>query len=487
MLGIPHPPGFPTYMLISHLFSRLPLGTLGYRINLMSAFLGSLTIAVLYLIILRVINVPSLAILGSLIFAFSRTFWSQCVVAEVYTLNAFFIAAVILSLFIWEEKRETKYLYLSCFIYAISFGNHLMVAALLPAFIYFVLATDYRVLLNAKHLLTILACIALGALQYLYLFIRSYQNAPFLYTNIRTLQHFFFFITLAQHRTKIFDVTLAELVKLRLPLFLILLSYQFSPLGLFMGPVGFYRLVKEWAKYAVFFLMLMMVVVFVSLCYKGSETYAYLIPFHLVLSIGLSIAFKWLTTISTNYLRSGSVLLKRLSKGLLLGLFGVYVCLIFLVNYPIVDQSNSTFYDAFTRAVIENVESHSLILSPGWDWTGYYLYHLLGEERRPNDDIWIVHHWSSEALKGYLAGEDLPDNPLPSRPPKYIRNIYFQDREDEILEAGFQWQEVDLGGVKLVQFHKINLNMLFGPWTDSLPVVGDRVKKRAQVSYLHGF
>ena len=42
-------------------------------------------------------------------------------------------------------------------------------------------------------------------------------------------------------------------------------------------------------------------------------------------------------------------------------------------------------------------------------------------------------------------------------------------------------------GKHLVQFHKVNLNMLFGPWTDSLPVVGDRVKKCAQTGYLCGF
>ena len=42
-------------------------------------------------------------------------------------------------------------------------------------------------------------------------------------------------------------------------------------------------------------------------------------------------------------------------------------------------------------------------------------------------------------------------------------------------------------GLYLLQFHKVNLNMLFGPWTDSLPVVGDRVKKCAQTGYLCGF
>ena len=39
----------------------------------------------------------------------------------------------------------------------------------------------------------------------------------------------------------------------------------------------------------------------------------------------------------------------------------------------------------------------------------------------------------------------------------------------------------------IVQFHKINLNIYFWPWTDSLPVVGGRVKKCAQAGYLRDF
>ena len=153
VLGITHPPGFPTYMLLNHLFSKLPIRSLAYRINLMSALFGSLTVVLLYLIILGLTRDRLIAFICSLIFAFSRTFWSQSVVAEVYTLNAFFVASVIMSLITWVEKREIKYFYLACLTYAISFGNHLMMIALLPAFIYLIVATDYRVLLNLKNLL----------------------------------------------------------------------------------------------------------------------------------------------------------------------------------------------------------------------------------------------------------------------------------------------------------------------------------------------
>ena len=49
ILGVPHPPGYPLYVLLSHGFSHLPFGSLAYRINLMSAVFGALTVALVFL------------------------------------------------------------------------------------------------------------------------------------------------------------------------------------------------------------------------------------------------------------------------------------------------------------------------------------------------------------------------------------------------------------------------------------------------------
>jgi len=35
-LGIPNPPGFPTYLLLGHLFSLLPIGSILLRLQLLS-------------------------------------------------------------------------------------------------------------------------------------------------------------------------------------------------------------------------------------------------------------------------------------------------------------------------------------------------------------------------------------------------------------------------------------------------------------------
>ena len=36
-LGIPHPPGYPTYAMVGWLFSHLPIGAIAWRYSLLSA------------------------------------------------------------------------------------------------------------------------------------------------------------------------------------------------------------------------------------------------------------------------------------------------------------------------------------------------------------------------------------------------------------------------------------------------------------------
>jgi len=138
-LGISYPTGYPLYIILDNLFSRLPVGTLSFRTNMMSAFFASLTVAVLYLTIRKLNGNKLLSFVSVLIFAFSGMFWSQSIIAEVYTLNAFFISIMILLLISWSETRDIRLLYLSLFIYGLSFGNHLTMILLFPSIIYLIL------------------------------------------------------------------------------------------------------------------------------------------------------------------------------------------------------------------------------------------------------------------------------------------------------------------------------------------------------------
>ena len=41
MLGVTHPTGYPTYLLLAHLFTYLPFGDSAYRVSLASAVFGA--------------------------------------------------------------------------------------------------------------------------------------------------------------------------------------------------------------------------------------------------------------------------------------------------------------------------------------------------------------------------------------------------------------------------------------------------------------
>src|SRR5687768_7850510 len=88
VLGVGHPTGYPTYMMLTHLFTYLPIGDPAYRVNLASAVYGAAAVFVVYLAGLRLVRRPVAAAAGALAFGLSGTFWSQAVITEVYTFEA---------------------------------------------------------------------------------------------------------------------------------------------------------------------------------------------------------------------------------------------------------------------------------------------------------------------------------------------------------------------------------------------------------------
>src|ERR687890_2533410 len=88
VLGITHPTGYPTYLMLTHLFTSLPVGDPAYRVNLGSAFYAALAVVVVYITGLMLARRVVAAAAGALAFGLGAAIWSQAVIAEVYTLNA---------------------------------------------------------------------------------------------------------------------------------------------------------------------------------------------------------------------------------------------------------------------------------------------------------------------------------------------------------------------------------------------------------------
>src|ERR671914_1524889 len=145
VLGVGHPTGYPTYMMLTHLFTYLPFGDPAYRVNLASTIYGVAAVFLVYLAGLRLGGKLVAAAAGTLAFGLSGTFWSQAVIAEVYTFEALLVMLVILSLFLWRDRRDSRYLLLSAFLVGLSLTHHLTSVLLVPATLAFVFLTDERV------------------------------------------------------------------------------------------------------------------------------------------------------------------------------------------------------------------------------------------------------------------------------------------------------------------------------------------------------
>jgi hypothetical protein len=94
-LGIEHPPGYPLFTLAGHLFSRLPFGSIAYRVHLTAALFGGLACGVLWLVVRQLVAGRLPAYLAALGLGLSPVFWSQANIAEVYTLNTLFLFSVL--------------------------------------------------------------------------------------------------------------------------------------------------------------------------------------------------------------------------------------------------------------------------------------------------------------------------------------------------------------------------------------------------------
>lgn len=139
LLGNTHPTGYPVYLALGRLFTLLPLGDLAYRVNLFSAVMGALAVSGVYLCGRLLSGYRAVAAAGALALAVSATFWSQSLIAEVYTAGAAFVVFILLALLLWDVSSSKWALFVAGLLGGLSIGVHMSVVLLAPAVLLFLL------------------------------------------------------------------------------------------------------------------------------------------------------------------------------------------------------------------------------------------------------------------------------------------------------------------------------------------------------------
>ncbi len=178
ILGIPHPPGNPLFVVLARTWSLLlaPLGLpVAVRINLFAAVTSAGASGFLFLVAHRVLSsffdARRFALAGAaaaaLIGATAFTVWGQSTVNEkVYTISLLVIAAVSWLAVRWRDQKDVaggeRYLLLAIFVMALGSTSHLMSVLPAPALAIFILMTAPSVLLRKGFLARVVPLLLLG-------------------------------------------------------------------------------------------------------------------------------------------------------------------------------------------------------------------------------------------------------------------------------------------------------------------------------------
>jgi tetratricopeptide (TPR) repeat protein len=235
-LGIAHPPGYPLYTLLSALAIRVPVGTLFFRLSLLSAAAGAGAAAVVALLAWELSGRPpgravgALALPGRVVgscgaglaFALAATPWSRSTVPEVYSLSSFLVFSVLLFLVVWlrwaGSPREAsaprrrarglgdRALPLAALMLGLALAHHLTALFLVPSVIVAVWWGARR----SRRAASVAAAVILllfGLSLYAYLPLRAAHDPAVLWANVDSRAALFAHVTGAQYAPRLLSWT----------------------------------------------------------------------------------------------------------------------------------------------------------------------------------------------------------------------------------------------------------------------------------------
>ena len=180
-LGIVHAPGYPVYMLVGHLFLKLPLSDVGLRMNLLSALSAACAAGIITLLAWWLTERKLASLVAGMAFALCYYVWSMAVIAEVYTFQALLLVAALALLWQWRSAGSFASLALATVLAGLGAANNPSTVLWWPGLLFLAVTADARRTLRWRQIagLAVLLAVSLSAL--LYLPLRSLTDPAFVY------------------------------------------------------------------------------------------------------------------------------------------------------------------------------------------------------------------------------------------------------------------------------------------------------------------
>lgn len=391
--GVAHPSGYPVYLVLARIFQSLPAGQLAFRTNLLSAAASVLTSLLIFKIVRNQIEASLRgdisAFYAALMFGLAPLIWSQSIVSEVYTLNAFFVA-LILWVLSFQPQQKLQFDGWPGFLLGLGMGNHLTLGLLFPlVFLPPILDRHLRSLLLRVTLTLV------GLSVYLLLPLRALSHPLLNWGGVDRFQNFLWLVSGRLYQDQLTGIGFVELVA-RVRAASGLLVAQFGVVGLCLGLLGIVVYFKPeriyWSTLWVACTSLMF-----ALCYGTFDSYVYLIPAFLSFAIWIGLG---IGSLPRNWMVAAGLVLA-------VGFLGIQT----FANWQIVDASNDVEAEEFGRQVMQTMPQDALVFMRGDRaiFTVWYFHYALGA--RPDlaviaTDL-LVYDWYRENLLMNYSGQGL--------------------------------------------------------------------------------
>lgn len=252
VFGIPHPPGYPLYTLLSWLLIKIiPVFTVAWRVTLLSSLPMVFTSFLIYKILQNLTKKNHYSLFGSFIYSFVYPVYLYSQVPEVFSLYLLFLTILIYLSLIYRQTHKRKYLCFFSFVFGLSLTHHHLIIFSFPAilFLLFFKNPKAKSALRFKTLAKLALLFLIPFLIYSYVFFAASLNPPLNWENPINFQNFKRLITRESYgtftstRTATYQTTFPRLLDVFV-LFHFIYD-DFGLFGLFLIPFGFFYLFKK--------------------------------------------------------------------------------------------------------------------------------------------------------------------------------------------------------------------------------------------------
>ncbi len=310
--GTVHETGYPVYLMLLWIATHVPVGSIAQRASGLSALLAAVSGALMYLIVRRLGVRKTIAAAVSIGLGLSPVILFFSVVAEVYTLHLMLSLGIVLCLMAWEQDRRPRFLGAVIVLVAISFGNHMTTALMVPAILLFLWSVDRRSAVNRWTVAAAALAGAAAVLSYGYVIWRASDPSTF-YVEIAP-RSFVDMIDVwlgGRFSGRVFGISLADALTERIPRVILVVSGSFVALLPFVV-IGF-RALRANAVRRLLVAWFLTVLLF-AVGYDIPDIEPYLIPLFVCLGLAAAVGIeevrqRWLRTDALFVLVLGVVIL----------------------------------------------------------------------------------------------------------------------------------------------------------------------------------